>query len=157
MTRQPTGGLGPLIDRTPTVATVSGGGTMQRQFWTRFARPVFFGLTAAAVAGMTLIQSGRRSDVRANEAVGMEANNAQPSRPGYQSSRPAARRPSFRLLALDGRLVKWGVPKLGIGASVTYALATGRIRSNAARNCRDIGPFELIASTAGQSAESVDE
>jgi hypothetical protein len=48
----------------------------------------------------------------------------------------------FRLLVLGGEVVKWGAPKLGAGAHVTYAIATETIAFAGARNCSALDPIE---------------
>jgi len=60
-----------------------------------------------------------------------------------------------RLLVLEGSWVKWGSPKWGVGATVTYAFASAPKTSPEARNCASLRPFgELIAKT-GLSAPQV--
>src|SRR5262245_41131780 len=50
-----------------------------------------------------------------------------------------------RLLVLEGSWVKWGQPKWGSGATVTYAFATRPQSSPAARNCASLRPFDELA------------
>lgn len=46
----------------------------------------------------------------------------------------AAAETGYRLLELDGKLLKWGGRILGQGARVTYAVAAGRLDSPHARH-----------------------
>ena len=62
-----------------------------------------------------------------------------------------------RLLALDGRVVKWGPSKLGTGAVVRYALAGGTIRSEGAINCGVLNSFEKLARSMDVADEIVEE
>ena len=61
---------------------------------------------------------------------------------------------AYRLLELDGYLVKWGSRELGVGASISYAFARERVRFDGARNCRDMAPLEEL-SGAGLSLETL--
>jgi hypothetical protein len=54
----------------------------------------------------------------------------------------------FRLLVLDNAFVKWGEPKLGTGAAVTYAFATQDVVDEDARNCKHMTPFSDLAASA---------
>ena len=47
----------------------------------------------------------------------------------------------FRLLRLNGNLVKWGNPTLGEGAQITWALLDKASRFPDALNCRSMVPF----------------
>ena len=47
----------------------------------------------------------------------------------------------FRLLRLNGNLVKWGDPTLGEGAVITWALLDKASRFPDALNCRSMVPF----------------
>jgi hypothetical protein len=51
----------------------------------------------------------------------------------------------YRLLNLDGSLVKWGVPQFGAGAVVSYAFADHAMRFDKARNCAGLVPLEALA------------
>ncbi len=51
----------------------------------------------------------------------------------------------YRLLELDGYKVKWGEQELGVGASVSYALADETLRFDDARNCRDMEPVKALS------------
>jgi hypothetical protein len=50
----------------------------------------------------------------------------------------------FRPLILDGHQLKWGQPKLGSGARVSYAIVTGERHFPGARNCAGIKPVDTI-------------
>ncbi len=51
----------------------------------------------------------------------------------------------YRLLELDGYKVKWGEKKLGVGASISYALADETMHFDDARNCRELAPMTNLA------------
>lgn len=51
----------------------------------------------------------------------------------------------YRLLELDGYLVKWGEQRLGVGASVTYAFADETLRYSGARNCGELTPMRRLS------------
>jgi hypothetical protein len=51
---------------------------------------------------------------------------------------------SYRLLNLDGSLVKWGVPQFGAGAIVSYAFAESAMRFDKARNCAGLVPLDKL-------------
>jgi len=52
----------------------------------------------------------------------------------------------YRLLILDGQRAKWGSPVLGIGVSLTYAVADARIHTAGAINCPDtVSPNAMLA------------
>jgi hypothetical protein len=57
----------------------------------------------------------------------------------------------YRLLVLDGFLVKWGDPELGRGAVVSYALARREMRFQDARNCPGMRPAAAIAPDLSES------
>ena len=54
-----------------------------------------------------------------------------------------------RFLVLDGSWVKWGAPKWGAGASVTFAFAASPVKSPSARNCSALLPFDELAKRTG--------
>lgn len=60
-----------------------------------------------------------------------------------------------RLLVLEGSWVKWGAPKWGIGATVTYAFAPGPKTSPEARNCASLQPFDEFSKRTGLPAAAV--
>jgi hypothetical protein len=51
----------------------------------------------------------------------------------------------YRLLELGGYKVKWGEPKLGVGASISYAFADETMRFDDARNCSDLAPMKALS------------
>src|SRR4051794_37069950 len=64
----------------------------------------------------------------------------------------------YRLLSLDGNLVKWGQPTLGTSAQVTYAFLNERMTFPGTRNCGAMAPFADLAPAAGHpEAELRDE
>jgi len=52
---------------------------------------------------------------------------------------------SYQILELDGQAVKWGEPRLGVGATVTYALVLTPRQFGDARNCREMVPITSLA------------
>lgn len=50
----------------------------------------------------------------------------------------------YRLLKLEGQLVKWGEPRLGTPATVTYRLADRAETFPDAVNCRALAPFAAL-------------
>ena len=50
----------------------------------------------------------------------------------------------YRLLKLDGYMVKWGDRRLGAGARISYAFAGESLRFDNAINCRDMAPIEAL-------------
>jgi hypothetical protein len=54
-----------------------------------------------------------------------------------------------RLLVLEGSWVKWGNPKWGAGATVTYGFASSAVRSPSARNCASLLPFGELSKRTG--------
>lgn len=61
----------------------------------------------------------------------------------------------YRLLSLNGSLVKWGKPNLGSGAVVTYAFAVKPMIFDGARNCAAMAPFDGLAAAAGATVDSL--
>jgi hypothetical protein len=55
----------------------------------------------------------------------------------------------YKLLKLDGHIVKWGDPTLGSPAHVTYAFVTAAFHDPEARNCSDIVPLKGVERTSG--------
>ena len=54
----------------------------------------------------------------------------------------------YRLLDIDGHDVKWGIPKLGEGASLTYTVVTGQTDAHGINNCRNLaGMGGLLANS----------
>lgn len=66
----------------------------------------------------------------------------------------AAEAEGFRLLELDGNLIKWGEPAFRTGATVTYALLEGERAEPGAINCRAMSGVGglLAASGVGRAA-----
>lgn len=54
-----------------------------------------------------------------------------------------------RLLVLDGSWVKWGSPRWGAGATVTYGFATTAVTSPTARNCASLVAFDELTRQTG--------
>ncbi len=50
----------------------------------------------------------------------------------------------YRLLELDGYKVKWGEPRLGVKASVSYAFANEDLQFDKARNCGELAPIQAL-------------
>jgi hypothetical protein len=57
----------------------------------------------------------------------------------------------YRIIELKGGTVKWGGPKMGTGAAVTYAFATEPTAFSEARNCRAIEPMDALLARSGIS------
>lgn len=57
----------------------------------------------------------------------------------------------YRLLQLEGRYVKWGSPRLGTPAVVTYALAQRSTAFPQARNCKTLRPINRLITQSGIS------
>ncbi len=51
----------------------------------------------------------------------------------------------YRLLELNGYMVKWGTQELGVGANVSYAFADQSIQFGNARNCGELAPMTALA------------
>ena len=60
----------------------------------------------------------------------------------------------FRLLRLDGLLVKWGAPRLGAGAEISYGFARAWQEFPGAVNCRTVAP--LVAPAFGGDRRGLD-
>lgn len=60
----------------------------------------------------------------------------------------------YRLLRLDGKLVKWGKPDFGTGATLTYALASRKMKFPGAINCRQIQPLENMLVRSGVTMQN---
>ena len=54
----------------------------------------------------------------------------------------------YRLLKLDGYKVKWGEPRLGVGASVSYAFVQETLQFDDAINCGGMAPIEALSGTS---------
>jgi hypothetical protein len=61
---------------------------------------------------------------------------------------------TYRHLVLDGHALKWGMPVLGTGATVTYALADREFRFPGARNCSSMAPIDELLSRNAIGASS---
>jgi hypothetical protein len=61
---------------------------------------------------------------------------------------------AYRHLVLDGHPLKWGVPVLGVGATITYALVDREVRFPGARNCSSMAPFDGLLSRNAIRASS---
>jgi hypothetical protein len=55
----------------------------------------------------------------------------------------------FRLLEIDGVLVKWGAPEAGTGAEVSYGFALRPVSFPDARNCGELAPIGALAAAWG--------
>lgn len=61
----------------------------------------------------------------------------------------------YRLLSLNGSLVKWGKPTLGSGAVVTYSFATVPMTFDGARNCASMAPFDALAAASSSTVDDL--
>jgi hypothetical protein len=59
----------------------------------------------------------------------------------------------FELLDLENQTVKWQSPRMGVGATVTYAFATEAVDTPGARNCAKLVPPEKAYAPSHISAE----
>ena len=57
----------------------------------------------------------------------------------------ADRQEGYRLLELEGYLVKWGEQRLGAGAKVSYAFADETLNFDNARNCGVLAPMAALS------------
>jgi hypothetical protein len=55
----------------------------------------------------------------------------------------------FRLLRLDGAVLKWGEPRMGTGATVTWGFATGDAAFPDAINCKRLAPMSTLVPVWG--------
>lgn len=62
---------------------------------------------------------------------------------------------AYKLLKLNGSLVKWGRPTLGSGAVVTYAFLEGPVRDSKARNCTAMTGFKTLSSRSGFTRQEI--
>jgi hypothetical protein len=62
---------------------------------------------------------------------------------------PAAAQSGYELLQFDGRYVKWGLPVLGTGAHVRYAIVDREYRFTNAINCPAIGSPQQLLDQSG--------
>jgi hypothetical protein len=62
---------------------------------------------------------------------------------------------AYKLLKLDGQLVKWGAPQLGTPARITYAYADGPITDASARNCKSMDQLDAAALRSGISVSAM--
>ncbi len=63
--------------------------------------------------------------------------------------------PAYRLLKLNGQVVKWGDPHLGTPSSVTYGLAGQAAVFPDAINCRALAPFDALRVAADPQISAV--
>lgn len=57
----------------------------------------------------------------------------------------SAKQDGYRLLELEGYLVKWGEQRLGTGARITYAFADETLNFDNARNCGVLAPMDALS------------
>ncbi len=62
----------------------------------------------------------------------------------------------YKLLRLDGQIVKWGAPRLASPAHVTYAFADDTYRDLEARNCKGIARLDTLAARNGLSSRQIE-
>jgi len=60
---------------------------------------------------------------------------------------------AYRLLVLDGYIVKWGATEFATPASITYAILDGETTASGVRNCQDVRGVESMLAHAGLSRE----
>jgi hypothetical protein len=57
----------------------------------------------------------------------------------------AEKKAGYRLLELEGYLVKWGEQRLGAGAKISYAFADETLNFDDARNCGVLAPMKALS------------
>ena len=62
----------------------------------------------------------------------------------------------FRLLQIDGHVMKWGPPRFGQGATLTYAVALRNARVHGTVNCTKIAPVGRLLEHSGLTSQSFD-
>ncbi|MEZ5774617.1 MAG: matrixin family metalloprotease [Hyphomicrobiaceae bacterium] len=70
---------------------------------------------------------------------------------------PGVARADYRLVELGGRAVKWGAPRFGVPATVTYGFVAGPRHFAGARNCEDMTAIEPEKLGAGVTAKGFGE
>jgi hypothetical protein len=73
-------------------------------------------------------------------------------------ARTKARLPLARLftpLRLEGSILKWGEPRVGTPARVTYAFASGPVSRPDARNCRQMQSLDRLVEATGATAQAI--
>lgn len=122
-----------------------------------FAGPALAGGAGAAgrpiapLSGSTpsnVEQASRTTSPQAGAFV-QPAAYPQPARAGSVPS------PDYKLLKLDGSLVKWGAASIGSGARITYAFLETPVQDGQARNCRSMTGLSGLAARSGLTAETV--
>lgn len=68
---------------------------------------------------------------------------------------PVVAAESYRLLKLDGAIVKWGRPQLSAGAAISYAISEEDRSFPDARNCRRLEPLNRHAQTLGINPQRI--
>ncbi len=68
----------------------------------------------------------------------------------------AARSADYRLLRIDGFILKWDAPDLGAGAEVSYGFATALVAFPDAINCGEIAPMAALAPAWGGDPARLD-
>ena len=68
---------------------------------------------------------------------------------GDHTTVKASENAGFNLLRLGGAWVKWGAPKLGTHAEVTYAFASQSMKFPNARNCSALEPVVPVLKSSG--------
>ena len=70
-------------------------------------------------------------------------------------ARPAHADDGYKLLDIDGHMVKWGAPHLGLGAVVTYRISFARATAAGRDNCRQTAGLDALLANAGIGREEL--
>ncbi|WP_139111097.1 matrixin family metalloprotease [Stappia indica] len=107
-----------------------------------------FALALAAVLALPV----PAADAAGPQAPALGARKLQPA-PRIKARLPLAR--LFTPLRLEGSILKWGEPRVGTPARVTYAFAEGPVSRPDARNCREMQGLDRLVKASGETAQAI--
>lgn len=87
------------------------------------------------------------------QAPALGARTLQQAAPRTKTRLPLAR--LFTPLRLEGSILKWGEPRVGRPARVTYAFADGPVSRPDARNCRQMQSLDRLVEATGATAQAI--
>ncbi|WP_249693975.1 matrixin family metalloprotease [Stappia sp. WLB 29] len=87
------------------------------------------------------------------QAPALAAEKLQQAAPRTKARLPLAR--LFTPLRLEGSILKWGEPRVGTPARVTYAFADGPVSRPDARNCRQMQNLDRLVEATGATAQAI--